>query len=591
MNKLFKNIIISTGALALSASLTGCLEEAFPVNGNFTAGQIANADKTALAGAMPAYLTAHDSGAYDLGFMSFAIWRDAMTADMPCSDEGWDYFRYYNTQISIGPSGGIPTLFWDRYYYLLQRANSTISASSTDVNSVDAPFRGAAHVFRGMIYFDLARMMEYKHTNIEALDATADARNIWGLTVPIITETTTEADARHTPRVPFWHIYRFIYTDLLNAEKYLANTHTTASKDMPCLGVAYGYMARFWMELGSRFTIYPEDLETQIANETNADLASLAKLGVTSARECFANAATYARKAISEGFTPLTKAQWFDKTSGFNTPNDSWMWAIIISSENSLAKSETWKSWPSYMAPEAAYGMAYAPGDYKNYRMIDARLYGKMNQNDWRRDTWIDPAFAALEDGTEKREMFASRFASVTALTYEQFCQYNALAGFKYRPGAGNMTTPSIGNAVSVPTMRVEEMYLIEAEALAYSQSPAAGLEALKSFMNTYRMAEGKTFYTTAVELDDVVEEIFTQKRIELWGEGQVWWDYKRREIAIERGYPGTNHPSIYRYNSNPRAVAPWTNFYIPDRVRDLNQMVILNPDPTRAITTLWTAE
>ena len=49
------------------------------------------------------------------------------------------------------------------------------------------------------------------------------------------------------------------------------------------------------------------------------------------------------------------------------------------------------------------------------------------------------------------------------------------------------------------------------------------------------------------------------------------------------------NHPDLYRYNSYPGAVAPWCNMYIVDRVRDLNQTVILNPDPTKAITTLWT--
>lgn len=585
MNKIIKNTILFGAAMICSSTLTGCLEEAFPVDGKFTEDQIAGADKTALFDGMASYMLSTGSPAYDIGFAAFHIWRDAMVADMPTNMESWDYFRYYNTQLSIGNSTSSTTV-WDRYYYLLQKANLTLKNASTELDGEDAFYRGAAYVFRSMVYLDMARQYEYKHTDVAALDKIADERGLWGLTVPLITENTTEAEARKLPRLPFWHMYRFIYNDLCNAESYLANYHTAPTKAMPCLGVAYGFMARFWMELGSRFTLYPDDLATQIANEENAEIAALRPLGVTSAKECFANAATYARKAIGEGFTPLTRTEWYDKSTGFNTPNNSWMWAIIISPDNGLAKGD-WKSWAAYMAPEAAYGMA-GDAQYDCYRMIDARLYSKIDPNDWRRDTWIDPEFVAITDEDMKKEAFAERYANVTAYDYDRFVKFNAYAGFKYRPGSGNMKTSTVGNVVSIPMMRVEEMYLIEAEALAHSQSPAAGLAALKSFMDTYRMVDGKTFTSSAKELEDVVDVVFTQKRIELWGEGQVWWDYKRRELPIERGYPGTNHPAIYRYNSYPRAVAPWTNFYIPDRVRDLNPMAILNPDPTRAITTQW---
>lgn len=585
MNNRFKQYILSAALLLSSGVLTGCLEEAMPGNGQFTEEQVEGADKTALFDAMSSYLLTAGS-TYDIGWGGFSIWRDAMTEDMPTNMESWDYFRYFNTQKSIGNST-VPTLFWDRYYYLLQKANLTLKLSDTDVTSTDAPYRGAAYVFRSMVYLDLMRQCEYKHTDVGALDQIADERQLWGLTVPLITETTTEAEARNKPRAPFWQMYRFIYNDLCMAEEYLAKTHSASSKALPCLGVAYGYQARLWLEMGSRFDLYPADLDTQLANEDNADLDDLRKLGVTTARDCYARAAEYARKAIGEGFTPLTRTEWFDKNSGFNSPTNSWMWCMIITADNGLAQGD-WRSWPSYMSPEAGWGMA-GDTNYDCYRMIDARLYGKIDANDWRRDTWIDPAFAAMEDGDDKQTQFTQRWSAVTALDYDRFSKFKAYTGFKFRPGSGNRTSSSVGNVVSIPLMRIEEMYLIEAEALCHSQGPAAGLAAIKTFMDTYRMTDGNTFSTAAVELDDVVDVIWTQKRIELWGEGLVWFDYKRRELAIERGYPGTNHPALYRYNSYPRAVAPWTNFYIPDRVRDLNPAVVLNPDPTSAITTLWT--
>lgn len=587
MKKILKHYISIASLILLAAPLAGCLEEAFPEDGSMTEEEVKDADKAALAGAMTSYFTAGGDNPYDIGYATFMAWRDAMTADFPVNDATWDYYNYYNAQVSLGNTYN-SGLWWDRSYYHISRANKTLAICDTDPESDDAYYRGYAYALRAMLYFDMARNFEYKHTDIEALDRAADQRGIWGLTVPIITENTTEAESRRTPRAPFYHIYRFINNDITNAEKYLRNFHSTPSKDTPSLGVAYGLGARFWLELGSRFTIYPDDLAKQIENENNPELAQLPALGITSANECFRKAAEYARKAIGEGYTPTTRSQWFDRSSGFNTPIESWMWAIIITPENWLAKNCTWKGWVSYHCPEATYGMSEST-EYAAYRLIDARLYKDVDPNDWRRDTWIDPEFASMEDSDEKKEEFAARYANVTSYNYDEFIKFNAYAGFKFRPAGGNGKTPSVGNAVSIPLMRIEEMYLIEAEALAYCEGPASGKAALESFMNTYRMKDDATYSTNATQLEDVINEIWIQKRVELWGEGLLWYDYKRRELPVERGYPGTNHPGLYRYNSYPEAVAPWMNIYIVDRVRDLNQTVILNPDPTGAIKTLWT--
>lgn len=586
MNKILKNILLAGCCSVLSLSVTGCLDEAFPQDGSFTEDQVKDADLATIAGSMTSYFTSGGSDPHEIGYPAFMIWRDCMTADYPVNDPTWDYFNWYNLQISIGNTY-TSQMWWNHAYYHISYANQTLGLADEDVESDDAYYRGYAHALRSYRYFEMARMFEYKHTDIEALDRVADQRGIWGLTVPIITEKTTEADARRTPRAPFYEMYRFINSDLLNAQKYLASFHTVASKDVPSLGVAYGLAARFWLELGSRFEIYPDDLAKQIEKESDPALEQYPALGITSANDCYRKAADYARKAINEGYTPTTKSQWFDKASGFNTPIDSWMWAIIITPENWLAKLCTWKGWVPYHAPEAVYGMCES-SDYAMYRKLDARLWSYMDKNDWRRDTWIDPEFSEMADGDEKQAMFKERYANNTSYDYDEFCKFNALAGFKYRPGSGDGTTPSVGNAVSIPLMRVEEMYLIEAEALAHCEGPAAGKAAIETFMNSFRMEAGTTFTTKAASLEDVVDEIWTQKRIELWGEGLTWFDYKRRELPVTPGYPGTNHPANYLYNSNPEAVAPWGNLYIIDRTRDLNPTVILNPDPTNAIKTLW---
>ena len=49
------------------------------------------------------------------------------------------------------------------------------------------------------------------------------------------------------------------------------------------------------------------------------------------------------------------------------------------------------------------------------------------------------------------------------------------------------MNDYTIGAAVDYPLMRIEEMYLIEAEAIGMSQGLAAGISKLEDFVNTFR--------------------------------------------------------------------------------------------------------
>ena len=134
--------------------------------------------------------------------------------------------------------------------------------------------------------------------------------------------------------------------------------------------------------------------------------------------------------------------------------------------------------------------------------------------------------------------------------------------------------------------MRVEEMYLIEAEAAAH-QDPARGKQLLESFVKTYRDAS----YTCKVsDKDAVVEEIVFHKRIELWGEGQAFFDLKRLNYSCTRGYEGTNHLDQQRFNSNGRPA--WMNWVISANEEEGNVQVkeYNNPDPSDKYTP-WTGK
>lgn len=125
--------------------------------------------------------------------------------------------------------------------------------------------------------------------------------------------------------------------------------------------------------------------------------------------------------------------------------------------------------------------------------------------------------------------------------------------------------------------MRVEEMYFIEAEATAHT-NPAKGKELVESFMKTYR---DPNYTCNATSTDDVVEEIVFQKRVELWGEGQTFFDIKRLNYSVTRGYPGTNWYDLTRLNTNGRPA--WMNLVLLSSEGNNNQAVrgMNNPDPS----------
>ena len=577
MNKIFRNIINASLAAIFFIPLTGCLEEAFPEDDSASKEQLEGADKKGLFSAIPAYmLTCSDDNYCDIGFPGFGIWRDTMTPDFPVKSTTYDYFMEYASLSYMG-DWSIQTMFWRRYYYMIQKTSTVLSVSDRNPDGEDAYYVGNALGFRAWAYMDLGRLYEFRPTGVPELDEIAESRGLYGLTVPIVTENTTDAESRRLVRVPFYELNRFIMNDLNEAERCLENHRTAPSKDQMGLGVIYGLKARMWLELGSRFDRHAEDLQQQLSYENDPEAEKYDKLAIANAVDCYRNAAECARKAYSMGYSPLTRSQWYDPVNGFNTPNNSWMWCTIITPDNKLATTYVWQSFVSFMSPEASYGVSSL--DFGSYHMIDARLFSGIDDCDWRRDTWIDP------DEAGSLNAYDSKYSKTTSYPYKTWKKFEAYAGFKFHPAGGDGSTSTSGNAVSIPFMRVEEMYLIEAEAVARTQGAAAGKTLLENFMNSYRTDGTYSFAST--QLEDVIDEIFKQKRIEFWGEGVVAWDFRRLEKAVIKGYPGTNHPETYRYNSYEGYVAPWTNIYIPDRVQNLNSNIKLNPDPSGCLP-LW---
>ena len=85
------------------------------------------------------------------------------------------------------------------------------------------------------------------------------------------------------------------------------------------------------------------------------------------------------------------------------------------------------------------------------------------------------------------------------------------------------------------------------AEAQGYAQSPSAGSQTLVKFLNEYR--DG-SFKFNASSADELRDEIWDQRRIELWGEGFAMWDILRLQKPVNR--VGAGYESTLVFNISP---------------------------------------
>ena len=97
------------------------------------------------------------------------------------------------------------------------------------------------------------------------------------------------------------------------------------------------------------------------------------------------------------------------------------------------------------------------------------------------------------------------------------------------------------------PLMRVEEMILIQAEALLKSGSEGAAQAMLEDFVRTYRDPS----YSADTGGRSLEDEIWFQRRVELWGEGFSNSDTRRLGKPLVRFHEGSasNVPSAFRFN------------------------------------------
>ena len=550
--------------VSIAFAAVGCVSETLPQGSVQTQEQVAESESAlkAMANAIPASMMTSDVlgwvGSYgdhtDFGIAGIHLRTDFMLEDLVTSGDNPYYNRFYAYVMnrSQGERYISCAYFWQCYYKWIKAANDIISL----VNPVDATpealgYLAAAYTYRAMFYLDLARLYEPKE------NAYTDVTPVLGLTVPLVTEATTEEQAKNNPRVPREGMYEFILSDLAEAERLMSPLQMNYT--LPSLASVYGLYARAWLEMG-----YWNDADSQMA---------------------FSKAAEYARKAIVQsGKIPLTQAQWEDPVNGFNNgaASDSWIWGLTTSSENTINII----TFTAHISSEATWG--YAP---LSQICASKRFYDAVPEGDFRKNSWLDPLYLENPDAGLP---YSYKFSGTDAdkVNFLRGTEMNPPAvpyqNIKFRPYLGECSDYAVGNCADHPLMRVEEMYFIEMEAVAHSDLSLAKI-LLEEFMDT-RVVDG-SFVCEASDLNSFLDEMLFQKRVEFWGEGVVFFDYKRLGKGIQRGYPGTNEAAVYAFNSD--GLSPQWNIVVTNGEFQYNagiNSLTNNPDPSGKLV-LWNGE
>ncbi len=573
---------ILTWALALTC-LSGCIEKENP--SDMATGEQISASETAfsmLVNGMESKMIAnynyHSANDYstwyatqDFGYPCYILIKESLLDGYPSSGTNYNYQSVYEQASNLSSYSLYPYYF---YYSLIYNANKILSyGTGANGNKEILAGCGVARAYRALAYMDLAMMYEFYRTGNEELDA--KAQSVYGLTVPLVTENTTREDAKNNPRIPFYQMYRFILNDLTQAETLLAG-HERSLKNKVNVDVVHGLMARFWLNLATRFRKEPADLATQLAHEGDDDGGTA--LGITSANDCYNKAFAYAKQVIEAGYTPTTEELWLDSKTGFNTENQGWVWDMKITSPQEQI-NVYWCSIMGQIASEPTWGMS----NYGNtYRCISVALYEEMQSGDWRKSAWVGPADAGAKTVPSRYHTLLQDETPTSLDEQKSFSRLPAYTNLKFHPGSGNLDDYNVGLVCDIPLLRVEEMYFIQMECELFLNGLQAGKSALESFMNTYRM-NGGSFQATATAERDFIYEMMAQKYIEFWGEGVMYNDYKRLRLAITRTYDTSNYLDTYRLDSKDGYCAQWLNFYIPYEERNFNAGLEgqMNPDPT----------
>jgi hypothetical protein len=519
MKKLHNYIIVLLSILSIS----GCADflDTVPEGGTITEEQkgmaiesnpsLLAADVAAMYANMIEYVGVLGEGYHnDFGYAAACLYMDSNGADMTCANIDYNWFSP-NSSYADREYSNMRTLFmWNLFYKQIASAN--IVLASVDPETDDPLLRayiGQALAIRAFDYLNLAQLHQFTYVGHENEKC-----------VPIVTENTTAEEASNNPRATVTKVYELIMDDLNKAIAAL-DGFTRKDKGYIDQAVAYG--------LRARANLIMNNWEAAASDADSALLLS---------------------GAIPYSLSQVSVPAFYDATDA------NVMWANIITENNDIVLTGI-INMPSHLCSFYTDGYV-GVGAWKK---INKPLYDKINANDIRKQWWLN------ED--EESSLTKTSVYNQWRETASADGDFGAYLNVKFAADGGED-----GLYVQTPAqdwflMRAEEMIFIKAEGLAMSGSPTEAKTLLENFVNNNRMVKGT--YTAPSDAAGLQEEIWYQRRIELWGEGFSFFDIMRLKKPVQRVVNNvTSFPDAWQFNIP--AESPILLWLVPKSEIEANQ-------------------
>ena len=425
----------------------------------------------------------------DFGFIMMAFSNDVEGADMILPDTGYNWFSVCGDYTSRNADYANPLIRYSAAYNEIALANTVISSYAVTEDTPKEVYYNIAQA-KAVRAFTYLNLAPYYQFNYQmAKDKPC---------VPIVTEATT--DFANNPRATVEEVYKLIVDDLTYAIEKL-DGYKRPDKSKIDQQVAYGLRARAYLDMGM-----------------------------------WAEAASDAEKAAA-GYSPATIAE-VSVPSFYNIAEHNWLWGYDMTVDQAQRfTAATSSAWVRSLS-----GDSYAAG-VQNYARCNTLLYNKIPATDVRKNWWVDedlysPLLDKISwDGKSGKDLANLEITNTKAA----FLPYTNVKFGMYTVGG---TT----NEEDWPFMRVEEMLLIRAEALYRSGQQEEGKKVLSDFVKTYRDPD----YNVNATGRKFEDEVWFQRRVELWGEGFACSDARRLNKPLVRFHDNaesTNMPAKFRFN------------------------------------------
>lgn len=424
----------------------------------------------------------------DFGFVMMAFSNDLEAADIVGQDNNYNWFSTCSELTTRNADYANPYIRYRGVYDEVARANDVIKAYGEITAETSAEIKYKVAQAYAVRAFCYLNIAPYFQFNYK----TSSDKPC----VPLVTETTT--DFTNNPRATVKEIYDQIVSDLdfaiANLEGYTRPDKSKIDKQ-----VAYGLRARANLDMGK-----------------------------------YAEAASDAA-AAAQGYTPASIAE-VSTPSFYNITDHNWLWGYDMTMD--AAKAFPYATSSAWIRSFSANGYSAGTG---TYFCINNLLYNKIPESDVRKGWWVNtdlysPLLDNLTFGQLKGQQIATEGIEEVK---EIFLPYTNVKFGMYTIGG---TT----NEEDWPFMRVEEMLLIQAEGLIKSGQTAAGVQVLNDFVRTYRDPQ----YNAEAAGRKIEDEVWFQRRVELWGEGFSNSDTRRLGKPLVRFHGSdSNWPEAFRFN------------------------------------------